>query len=199
MCSTARLATPLPVLVAARSRVNPPPRLSVMESGEPNNPITISFAFRDDPPVTVGVELELTQLLLPEAGCPEAWSKGLNVLVGSAAPAHEVASPIAAAGVELRLTVIDSELIIPFALPTHSVSVEEHVDPVKTFLAEASKVTPVADRDETAIEAGFVTTRTIITSGLVLVVKDAIANVLPEVQPPVTFVSGVGLEPIKTD
>jgi len=187
----------------ARSRENPLPAVSVTESVEPKSPITISFAFRDVPPVAVGGEL-LLEHVLPEAGCPETWSKALNVLVGSAAPAQAVTSPIAAFRVdELRVTVIDSELILPFALPTHSVSVIVHDPPgVNTFLAEASKVTPVADTDETVTEAGFVITRTIITSGLFVVAKDAIASVFPEVQLPVLSApalgSNVGLEPITT-
>jgi len=186
LCSTATLtALPPDPAVAARSRVNPLPAVYVITSSEPKSPIAMSFSFREDPPVTVGVVLELMHEA-PEAGCPETWSKGLNVLVGSAAPAQAVASPIALAGVALRVTVIVSELIALFALPTHSVSVATHDAPVKTFLAAASKVTPVADIDETVTEAGFVTTRTIITSGLFVVAKEFIGNVLPELQLPVT-------------
>jgi len=141
---------------------------------------------------------------VPEAGCPDTWSKGLKVLIGSAAPAQAVTSPIAAFRIEeLRVTVIDSELILLFALPTHSVSIVVHAPPgLKTFLADASKVTPVADKDETVTEAGFVITRTIITSGLFVVAKEFIRNVLPEPQLPVfsapALVSNVGLEPITT-
>ena len=120
-------------------------------------------------------------------------------MVGSAAPVQAVAAPIAEVGVPLRVTVIDPELILPFALPTHSVSLVAHDPPgLSTFLAEPSKVTPVADRDETEMEPGSVITRTIITSGLFVVVKDPIVNVLPELQPPVVLESNVGLEPITT-
>lgn len=98
-----------------------------------------------------------------------------------------IASPLAAVGVPLKVTVMDAEDRVPEATPCHS-SIDTKPPPgLNACLAEESNVIPVADRLKTVIEVGFSTTATRIESGFELVESPVIVNVFPVVHDPVCF------------
>jgi hypothetical protein len=127
-------------------------------------------------------------------------SKTLNVAAGSSAPLIAIASPLAAVGVPESVTVIVTPVNVPDAIPCHSSRDEEPAAGLYAFLAVVSNVIPVAEILETVIVIGFSLTTTRIESGLELLERLVIWNVLPLLQDPVCseapFASIVGTLPI---
>jgi len=120
-------------------------------------------------------------------GYPAALSQTVKVAVGSSAPLIAIASPLAAVGVPLKVTLIDAEERLPKATPCHS-SIDTKPPPgLNACRAEESNMIPVADRLETVIDVGFSTTATRIESGFEVVDSPVIVNVLPVVHDPVCF------------
>ena len=124
----------------------------------------------------------------------------MNVAVGSSAPLIAIASPLAAIGVPLKVTVMDADDRVPEATPCHS-SIDTKPPPgLNACRAEESNMIPVAERLETVIDVGFSTTATRIESGFEVVDSPVIVNVFPVVHDPVcfafAFASNAGAPPI---
>jgi len=111
----------------------------------------------------------------------------VKVAVGSSAPFIAIASPLAAVGVPLKVTVMVTDDRVPEATPCHSSIDTDPAPGFNTCRAEESNATPEAEILETVIEIGFSTTATRIASVLEVVEKPVIVNVLPELHVPVRF------------
>jgi len=111
----------------------------------------------------------------------------VKVAVGSSAPLTAIVSPLAAVGVPLRVTVMVTEERVPEATPCHSSIDTEPPPGFNASRAVESKVIPEAEILETVIVIGFSTTTTRIESGLEVVDKPVIVNVLPVLHVPVCF------------